>query len=644
MIGLASLWRRKARKHSQSITVPAGFSAWHGPIALRPSLSAPILSWFVSSIDRSPLDALIRSLDTMFHSEPRLGESEHVKALMSRVLESDALHLRQRFDQLPELLTLAGKSNNVLVIDERLRSEIDPDTSAHDRIGHFDALVQHLAVSHPGSQIWMLRSNDPGHGRWFSDRIEAPRNAHRLTDASSLRDILRHVASVYTVTASEGMAALLAGIPVHVFGRPYYAGWGLTHDAQPLSDRQARPTIASLFEAVFIRSTHCVDIETYAVGTLDALLDMVDLQHAIARRFADLQRVTGVCFQWWKRPFATPYLLAGGGRLRWRARLDATDIEEHAALWGARPANTLPPHVPHVRMEDGFIHSAGLGSDMCAPRSQVIDRLGLYFDANTPSELSILLNTAEFPPEELARAAALRHRIVTTGITKYNLGRKPPEWRAPTDRKIALVAGQVADDASIRLGTRGIDSVDTLLCRVRERRPDAFIVYKPHPDVLSGNRNGLVDAAHLADVVDSESDMISLIEVADEVHTLSSLAGFDALLRGKTVCTYGLPFYAGWGLTDDDLAPLPRRDRTLTLEMLVAGALLRYPLYWDWHLQIFTTPEAVVHQLSGAAARPLRTVAQDRRRPSMKAFRWIRNVLRHLFWRYRQISVRRDTA
>ncbi|MDR5671096.1 capsular biosynthesis protein, partial [Burkholderia cenocepacia] len=94
-----------------------------------------------------------------------------------------------------------------------------------------------------------------------------------------------------------------------------------------------------------------------------------------------------------------------------------------------------------------------------------------------------------------------------------------------------------------------------------------------------------------------------------EVHTLSSLAGFDALLRGKMVCTYGLPFYAGWGLTDDDLAPLPWRDRVLSLDMLVAGALLRYPLYWDWHLHLYTTPEAVVGQLSAAAARPLRTIA-----------------------------------
>ncbi|MGF6606363.1 hypothetical protein OKW45_001263 [Paraburkholderia sp. WSM4175] len=88
-----------------------------------------------------------------------------------------------------------------------------------------------------------------------------------------------------------------------------------------------------------------------------------------------------------------------------------------------------------------------------------------------------------------------------------------------------------ADDASIRLGTRAIDTADALLREVHRLRPDAFVVYKPHPDVLSGNRNGLIDAQQLADVVDTEADLLSLVDGADEVHALSSLAGFDVLLR-----------------------------------------------------------------------------------------------------------------
>ena len=77
---------------------------------------------------------------------------------------------------------------------------------------------------------------------------------------------------------------------------------------------------------------------------------------------------------------------------------------------------------------------------------------------------------------------------------------------------------------------------------------------------------------------------------------MTSLSGFDALLRGKRVVVYGRPFYAGWGLTDDHL-PIPRRQRQLSLDELVAGALLRYPLYWDPLLKGFTSCEAVLHDI-----------------------------------------------
>ncbi|MGF1644795.1 MAG: hypothetical protein ACFCUJ_14235, partial [Thiotrichales bacterium] len=86
----------------------------------------------------------------------------------------------------------------------------------------------------------------------------------------------------------------------------------------------------------------------------------------------------------------------------------------------------------------------------------------------------------------------------------------------------------------------------------------------------------------------------------DEVHTMTSLTGFDALLRGKQVVTYGQPFYAGWGLTRDladSRTAFVRRTRQLELDELVAGALLRYPRYWDWTLRGFTTCEAVLHRI-----------------------------------------------
>jgi capsular polysaccharide export protein len=127
----------------------------------------------------------------------------------------------------------------------------------------------------------------------------------------------------------------------------------------------------------------------------------------------------------------------------------------------------------------------------------------------------------------------------------------------------------------MQLGAVG-QSIGDLIERVRIAEPDAYLVYKPHPDVVAGLRKGLIDAD--ADMVVTDADLLSLVDRADTVHILSSLAGFEALLRGKTVHVHGQPFYAGWGLTTDHNPP-PRRGRRLALSELVAGALIAYPRY-----------------------------------------------------------------
>jgi len=156
-----------------------------------------------------------------------------------------------------------------------------------------------------------------------------------------------------------------------------------------------------------------------------------------------------------------------------------------------------------------------------------------------------------------------------------------------------------------------------LLEAARRLFPDAFIVFKPHPDVISGNRRGHVDAARVlrhANHIEPGASVVGCIEACDAVVTMTSLTGFDALLRSKRVVVLGRPFYAGWGLTEDKLQ-MPRRGRSLSLDELVAGVLLHYPLYWDPLLKGYTTCEAVLRRLleertaleQGAGLRALRT-------------------------------------
>lgn len=605
------------------------------PLWIREDRRAAPLAWF-----SVPPAAFARAIDNALAHNPEAGKAPDVARLMARVRDTRALDPAHGTPRAPMRLSATADTDSdterVLLIDERSSSAHDT-SSARARRAAFERMAESARTAHPHAQFWLIHSKANGRGPWLSETIgNLPPSINHAEASSTVCATIDQGDHVYTVAAPEGFHALLANVPLHVFGAPWYAGWGLTQDDRPQSNRQSRPTLAALFDIAFLHFGRYLDPATHAPGTLDNLLDSLELQRQVAARFDALSDVVGVRFQWWKRPFATPYLSAGGHTLRWASSTADVASHECAALWGARSAEGLADGVRQIRIEDGFLHSLGLGSDMNAPHSQVVDTRGLYFDASRPSDLSVLLNETSFSTDELERAARLRAQIVSSGLTKYNLGRRSPQWRAPAGKRVVLVPGQVADDASIRLGTRAISTADALLKEVRARRPDAFIVYKPHPDVMSGNRNGLIDAQRLANVVDTESDVLSLIEVSDEVHTLSSLAGFDALLRGKEVHAYGMPFYAGWGLTHDALAPLPWRERTLTLDMLTAGALLRYPLYWDWDLGIFTTPEAVAARLAPGAARPLRPVQGDRLRFWRKARRWTRNALEHLAWRVGQ--------
>ncbi len=274
-------------------------------------------------------------------------------------------------------------------------------------------------------------------------------------------------------------------------------------------------------------------------------------------------------------------------------------------LWGsaAVPDGMTAPvreSVRIVRLEDGFLRSAGLGADLTRPLSWVLDTRGMYYDARTTSDLEVLLQTAVFSPSLLARATAFRQQIVTSGVSKYNLSGTP--WQRP-DRPgaVVLVIGQVETDASIATGTLDLRTNMALLQAARQARPSAWLVYKPHPDVVAGLRRtgaGEDQARQWADEVLADGAAAQILPLVDEVHVMTSLTGFEALLRGKPVFCYGLPFYAGWGLTHDRSGhPPERRTRRLTLDELVAGALLAYPVYVSAHSRQHCTPEQALQEL-----------------------------------------------
>jgi capsular polysaccharide export protein len=402
--------------------------------------------------------------------------------------------------------------------------------------------------------------------------------------------LLEGAVAVYTVSSQLGFEAILAGHRPRVFGRPFYSGWGLTEDENPLPRRQRRLTRAQLFAAAMILAPTWYDPARDRLCTLEDAIAQLEAEVRAWRE--DRAGHVAAGMRLWKRRHLQAFF--GGWRpLRFddSRAVERADAEGRGVLVWAGKAGNLPAEaraagVPFARVEDGFLRSRGLGARLVPPLSLVCDDLGIYYDPSQESRLERLIATASRLSEaELVRAERLVALLARQGVTKYASGTSGTSGAPdlPEGRRI-LVPGQVEDDAGLLAACRNECTNHALLARVRAENPGAVIVYKPHPDVEAGLRAGALseaETAGLADVVARNANPATVIAACDEVWTLSSLLGFEALLRGKPVTCLGAPFYAGWGLTRD-LGPVPaRRAARPSLPALAHAALIAYPRYRD---------------------------------------------------------------
>ena len=342
-----------------------------------------------------------------------------------------------------------------------------------------------------------------------------------------------------------------------------------------------------LFAAAYLQYSRYIDPNTGEVGNIFDVIGYL----AAARRLNEKLRGNLYCvgISLWKRAVIKPFFNTPSCRLHFvtsfkKLEKSALPPDTRLLVWGNGSKESADfaqkYNLSVLQMEDGFIRSVGLGSNLVPPLSLVCDDMGIYFSAEKPSRLEHILQNQLFTEQDFQTASWLQATLTEAEISKYNVG--GGALTIPTGAgRVLLVPGQVEDDASIRYGSPEIHTNLDLLKKVRRQNPDAYIIYKPHPDVVSGNRVGAIapeEAARYADQVVAECDITTCLKEADEVHTMTSLSGFEALLRGKTVHCYGLPFYASWGLTQDYLN-LPRRTRRLALWELVAGTLIHYADY-----------------------------------------------------------------
>jgi capsular polysaccharide export protein len=462
--------------------------------------------------------------------------------------------------------------------------------------------VQHLSDDEVDSLLVLIRDAKVGGPYWGAQPDLGARGyALSLADVAAKReqvDPWHLLAGAREITCSSGdplqIIAGLLGIPVRRSDDP--------GPARLLDGAVLRDSLRTAFgpnlpcDPFTGEPLHWTD----AIGLCRQWRELIDANRRIAAIYG---------FAGWKRATTEPLLWNGSDEQRFDRDPAELRSGEAVAIWRsrtspARLAELQAAGVSLVEVEDGFIRSAGLGANCIPPQSIVVDPLGIYFDGRSPSLLEQMLQDGDFTAHLLDRVEALRERIRALGLSKYGVGHQQLARRSPKPH--VLVPAQVEDDRAV-LSVAGppLTNLD-LLKQVRTNRPGAYILFKPHPDVEAGHRKGAIAdhaALAIADEIVREGSIASWIDLVDEVHVNSSLAGFEALLRGKRVVTYGVPFYAGWGLTTD-LGPVSeRRTAKRSLSELAAASLLLYPRYVDPVTNLPCSPEIVIARMANSRQR-----------------------------------------
>lgn len=480
----------------------------------------------------------------------------------------------------------------VLVVDQTF-GDASVRASQADRARFIEMLVM-AQEENPGARIVIKTHPETRAGFRAGHYTDADLN-NRISfcdTAVSPWSLLDGAVGVYTVSSQLGFEAILAGHKPRVFGQPIYSGWGLTQDEMPVPRRERRLTRAQLFAGMMMLFPVWYDPYRDQLTQLEDVLGGLEAQSRAWREDHKGWIASGMRL-WKRKPLQS--FFGAHRKISFEDQPDAAKARNEGRrqmVWANKATSDA-----QVRVEDGFLRSRGLGAQLIPPLSLVCDDLGIYYDPRQTSRLEqLILQSPRLRPDQLQRAARLRQKLVTDNLSKYNLGGKVPDL--PIGHRI-LVPGQVEDDASILSGSPTVSTNAALLERTRSENPDAVILYKPHPDVETGLRKGnIADPEKWADCVIRDADMGQLLTQVNEVWTMTSLTGFEALLRGLPVTTVGLPFYAGWGLTADKENLARRQGHHIALDGLVYATLIQYPRYFDPVSGLPCTAELIAERLA----------------------------------------------
>lgn len=590
------------------------------------SLSVDPFGCYYDASTPSLIDHLIENKDDWFTQDQYL----YAQQLIDQITTLEISKYNKSIPATHDLIfngqdeAFTALRRKILIIDQTLNDASLILGAAPDNVE--ELIIQELKQNFKGSDVYIKVHPDvlAGKKKSLISLNKLRENGIRfniLAHPFNAISLLKLFDVVFTATSQMGFEALLLKKEVHCFGVPFYAGYGLTidhiqHHRCEERKKMGLVTIEELFTVAYLKLCRYINPITNQRCSLEEVINLLALQKKIYyknnRNFVILNASS------WKKELLKNYL-SGYQKLLYAKTPEQALLlckKYHATLvqWASKSVPNLA-HTAQEKgfhtlfVEDGFIRSKGLGVNYSKPFSLVFDRQGIYYDPNHNSDLEDILGTLH-EREDLEslrqRAKSLIEYLTKNRITKYNVGKSmdlsklEEKYRSlAKGKEIILVPGQVETDASVRTGGGKFKNNLDFLKAVRQDFPNSFIIYKPHPDVVSlarhGNKN-ISEFKRNCNLIVSKVDIALMYEIADRICVLTSQSGFEALLREKELHVYGKPFYAGWRLSTD-LETFERRFDTLTLEDLVAGVLILYPRYYDWCTGLFARVEDIVYRL-----------------------------------------------
>lgn len=291
-----------------------------------------------------------------------------------------------------------------------------------------------------------------------------------------------------------------------------------------------------------------------------------------------------------------------GGKIRHVTlshQIDSTDV---MLTWGCKHkklarsiAIAKKKNIPLWHLEDGFLCFTEPPSQGGKRHSIIVDDVGIYYDESRPSKLENLINKSNsFDKKLVDGAKRTREEILKKRISKYNhqgfsISKDLENKLCTSSNKNILVIDQTKNDASINFGKANEHSFDLMLNAAINKNPDANIFIKSHPDVKLGIKQGHFQPTDYSDkenieFIYEDCNPHHLLSLVSEVYVVTSQLGFEALLHELPVHTFGMPFYAGWGLTNDQKSNYRRNIRVQSVDHLVAACIDKYCNFYDCSL------------------------------------------------------------